>query len=159
MQREETYTKTHTKMNNPIKSIIVPAFASTVQSGGNVINSPFVRKVVGYAQDKGKLAALKAEIKAELEAILGTVPAKQQKGAIKELRAALVAGGISKQDVSVILLDLGIRERAAAKKGEDLAEELADAIEALKALATEAAGEKAVIALRRAYLSLQAKKD
>ena len=59
---------------------------------------------------------------------------------------------------SEILCALGIRQRAEKTKSEsadDLAEELAPVIEALKALAKEKAADKAVNALRRAYLSLQ----
>jgi capsid protein len=137
-------------MNKPTSTI--EAFTNH-----NGVNAPIIQRIVGYSQDKSKLETLKKAIKAELDAILSALPAKQQKAAIKQLRASLVEGGIDKRKVSVILLDLGIRERAASEKKDDLAEELAAAIEALIALANEAAGEHATIALRRAYLTSQGK--
>jgi capsid protein len=154
MQMEDTNRKPNRNQigQNKLMTNIIEAFQNS-----NGVNAPIVARIVGYANDKSKLETLKKAIKSELDSILSDLPAKQQKAAIKQLRASLVEGGIDKRKVSVILLDLGIRERAASEKKDELADELAAAIEALIALANEAAGEHATIALRRAYLTSQGK--
>lgn len=82
----------------------------------------------------------------------------------KAIRKMLVEKhGLRKQRVSELMLELGIRSRAASKKTDaaDLSAELDDLIKQLVDLATTSAGDddKAVSALRRAYLSAQGKKN
>ena len=139
-----------------IKSTI----ASFSSSNGN--NTPFVAKCVEYAQTSQRREVLGAAIKAEFAAILkaeGVTEAKAAKQLAAVLKDALtgVVGSPEKR-ASEILVALGIRQRAEKSKSEsaeELSAELAPIIESLKALAKEQAGDKAVNALRRAYLSLQ----
>jgi hypothetical protein len=138
------------------KSII----ASFAIVNGN--NAPFVSKCVAYAQVSQERETLGFALKKEFAEIL-KVEGVTEPQAAKQLSAALkhaLSGVVNSPDkrASEILCALGIRQRAEKTKSEaseELAEELAPVIEALKALAKEQAADKAVNALRRAYLSLQ----
>lgn len=139
-----------------IKSTIA-AFTS---SNGN--NAPFVAQCVEYAQVSQRREVLGATLKAEFAAIIKSENVTEAKAA-KQLAAVLkdaLTGVVNSPEkrASEILVALGIRQRAEKSKSEsaeELSAELAPIIEALKALAKEQAGDKAVNALRRAYLSLQ----
>ena len=128
----------------------------------NGTNAPFVADCVEYAQLSGKREVLGATLKTEFAAILATENVKEAVAA-KQLAASLATAleGVVKSPskrASEILCALGIRQRAEKEKEEgddELSKELAPIIEALKALAKEQAADKAVNALRRAYLSLQ----
>ena len=151
MQRSQTNTNTNTMKN------IIAQFSIV-----NGTNSSFVAKCVEFAQLSSKREVLGDTLKAEFAAILATENVKEAVAA-KQLAASLATAleGVVKSPAkraSEILVALGIRQRAEKTKSEsadDLAEELAPVIEALKALAKEQAADKAVNALRRAYLSLQ----
>jgi hypothetical protein len=157
MQRSQINinTNTNTNMKN-IKSTI--AQLSIV----NGVNAPFVSKCVEYAQLSSKREVLGETLKAEFAAILSSTGVKEAVAA-KQLAASLATAleGVVKSPAkraSEILCALGIRQRAEKAKDEEsdeLSKELAPVIEALKALAKEKAADKAVNALRRAYLSLQ----
>ena len=128
----------------------------------NGTNAPFLSKCVEYAQLSSKREVLGDALKAEFAAILATTGVKEAVAA-KQLAASLATAleGVVKSPAkraSEILCALGIRQRAEKDKEEgddELSKELAPIIEALKALAKEKAADKAVNALRRAYLSLQ----
>ena len=128
----------------------------------NGTNAPFVADCVEYAQLSGKREVLGATLKTKFAAILATENVKEAVAA-KQLAASLADAleGVVKSPAkraSEILCALGIRQRAEKEKEEgddELSKELAPIIEALKALAKEQAADKAVSALRRAYLSLQ----
>ena len=149
-------TQTNTNTMKNAKSII----ASFAVVNGN--NAPFVAKCVSFAQISQNREELAATLKSEFAQIL-SVEGVTEAQAAKQLSAALkeaLTGVVKSPDkrASEILCALGIRQRAEKTKSEsadDLAEELAPVIEALKALAKEKAADKAVNALRRAYLSLQ----
>lgn len=155
MQRSQININTNTIMKN-IKSTI--AQLSIV----NGVNAPFVSKCVEYAQLSSKREVLGEALKSEFAAILAETGVKEAVAA-KQLAASLATAleGVVNSPAkraSEILCALGIRQRAEKAKSEaseELAEELAPVIEALKNLAREQAGDKAVNALRRAYLSLQ----
>lgn len=139
-----------------IKSTI----ASFAISNGN--NAPFVSKCVAYAQVSQERETLGFALKKEFAEILKVEKVTEAQAA-KQLSAALkhaLSGVVNSPDkrASEILCALGIRQRAEKAKSEaseELAEELAPVIEALKSLAREQAGDNAISALRRAYLSLQ----
>ena len=143
-----------------IKSTI----ASFAISNGN--NAPFVSKCVAYAQVSQERETLGFALKKEFAEIL-KVEGVTEAQAAKQLSAALkhaLSGVVNSPDkrASEILVALGIRQRAEKAKSEsseELAKELAPVIEALVNLAQEKAGEKAVSALRRAFLTLQAKNN
>lgn len=138
------------------KSII----ASFAIVNGN--NAPFVSKCVAYAQVSQERETLGFALKKEFAEILKVEGVKEAQAA-KQLSAALkhaLTGVVNSPDkrASEILVALGIRQRAEKAKSEsaeELSKGLEPVIEALKALAREQAGDKAVNALRRAYLSLQ----
>jgi len=119
-----------------------------------------IADVIRYAGVKNAVADYRASVAASVADLIkkSGVPAPQ---AIKALRAELVAGGLAKQRVSEVLLDLGIRERAASKKttgkAADKKAELQPVVDALIALASEKAGADAASVLRRAYTTLLAK--
>jgi len=155
MQPTQVQTNTNTNMKNATS--ILAQFAIV---NGN--NAPFLSKCVEYAQLSSKREALGDTLKAEFAAILATENVKEAVAA-KQLAASLATAleGVVKSPAkraSEILCALGIRQRAEKTKDEEsdeLSKELAPVIEALKALAKEKAADKAVNALRRAYLSLQ----
>jgi len=132
----------------------------------NGINSPFVAKCVEFAQLSSKREVLGETLKAEFAAILSSTGSTEA-AAAKQLAASLATaleGVVSHpaKRASEILVALGIRQRAEKAKSdssETEAEELASIIEALVALAKEQAGEKAIKALRRAYLSVQSENN
>jgi hypothetical protein len=148
--------------NTTTKIKIVSAFAPVNPASGHgpTVNAPLVAEVVAYVVAKDKVTASREDLRRRIKVAIatsGTTPA----AAAKQLRAALVAGGIDRRRVSEVLLDLGVRERAAstrARAANDAAD-LADAIAALVAHATELAGDKAVSALRRAYLSAKGRAE
>lgn len=151
-------TNTNTNTNTIMKNIIAQLAIT------NGVNAPFVSKCVEYATISQSRENLGAALKAEFSAILASTGTKEAVAA-KQLAASLkvaLQGVVSHPDkrASEILVALGIRQRAtkaeAASKSEKDAS-LAPVIEALVALATEKAGDNAVSALRRAYLTLQAK--
>lgn len=156
MQRSQFNTNTYTNTN--MKNIIAQLAIT------NGVNAPFVAKCVEYATISQSRETLGAALKAEFSAILASTGAKEAVAA-KQLAASLkvaLQGVVSHPDkrASEILVALGIRQRAAkteadSKKEKDAA--LAPVIEALVALAQDKAGDNAVSALRRAYLTLQAK--
>lgn len=130
----------------------------------NGVNAPFLSKCVEFATLGQSRDALGGTLKAEFATILATTGATEAVAA-KQLSASLASaldGVVSSPSkrASEILVALGIRQRAAKTKSEDKDggkdADLTDIIEALKELAKEQAGEKAISALRRAYLSLQA---
>lgn len=151
-------TQTNTNTNTIMKNIIAQLAIT------NGVNAPFVAKCVEYATISQSRENLGAALKSEFSAILATTGAKEAVAA-KQLAASLkvaLQGVVSHPDkrASEILVALGIRQRAAkteadSKKEKDAA--LAPVIEALVALAQDKAGDNAVSALRRAYLTLQAK--
>lgn len=106
--------------------------------------APVVSLTLAFAQAKDKLAAAKeAAVAAVKEAGLD-----KDKKALKAFRRALVEVGIDRRRVSEILLDLGIRERAAAKsKAVEVSDEV---IAALVSAGVELAGDAAAVALRKA---------
>lgn len=130
----------------------------------NGVNAPFVAKCVEYATISQSRENLGAALKSEFSAILATTGAKEAVAA-KQLAASLkvaLQGVVSHPDkrASEILVALGIRQRAAKAEAASKSEKdaaLAPVIEALVALAQDKAGDNAVSALRRAYLTLQAK--
>lgn len=156
MQRSQTNTNTYT---NTIMKNIIAQLAIT-----NGVNAPFVAKCVEYATISQSRDQLASELRLQFKAILSTTGVKEAVAA-KQLAASLkvaLQGVVSHPDkrASEILVALGIRQRAAkaeadSKKEKDAA--LAPVIEALVALAQDKAGDNAVSALRRAYLTLQAK--
>jgi hypothetical protein len=98
-------------------------------------------------------AAAKAAVKSAIE-VFG------EKDAAARVRVLLTKEhGIDRRRVSEALLEFGFRARAKSAAKVDKSEELKDVIASLIARAQELAGDDAVVALRRAYLSLQAKKD
>lgn len=123
-----------------------------------------IADIVTYTNAKDAAADFKTSIKARLDAEIqaSELPVKE---AVKALRAAMIEAGIDKRRVSEVLIDLGFKDEAKSKaakaakeeKAEAEAEELAPIIAELIALAETKAGEKAVKALRRAYLSAQGK--
>ena len=156
MQRSQTNTNTYT---NTIMKNIIAQLAIT-----NGVNAPFVAKCVEYATISQSRENLGAALKSEFSAILATTGAKEAVAA-KQLAASLkvaLQGVVSHPDkrASEILVALGIRQRAAKAEAASKSEKdatLAPVIEALVALAQDKAGDNAVSALRRAYLTLQAK--
>ena len=132
----------------------------------NGVNAPFVAKCVEFATLSQSREALASALKAEFSAILASTGTKEAVAA-KQLAASLkvaLQGVVSHPDkrASEILVAVGIRQRGAkaeskGKKEKDAA--LAPVIAALVALAQEKAGDDAVSALRRAYLTLQAKNN
>ena len=133
--------------------ITISSFAS---SNGN--NAPFIVNCVGYAQACQRREALGATIKKEFAAILVAEKVTEAKAAkqLAEVLKAALTGAVNSPEkrASEILVALGIRQRAEKAKDEAADASLQAVIDALKALATEQAGEKAIAALRRAYLSL-----
>jgi hypothetical protein len=129
----------------------------------NGVNAPFVSKCVEFATISQSREQLAAILKAEFAAILSSTGVTEAVAA-KQLAASLATaldGVVSSpaKRASEILVAIGIRQRGAKAKSEGAeqeAKELAATIEALVNLAKEQAGEKAVKALRRAYLSVQA---
>jgi hypothetical protein len=131
----------------------------------NGVNAPFVAKCVEFATISQSREQLGAALKSEFAAILASTGSTEAVAA-KQLSASLASaleGVVShpSKRASEILVALGIRQRAAKAKSEseDKDADLAEIIEALKELAKEQAGEKAISALRRAYLSLQAENN
>lgn len=121
------------------------------------VNSAVVSSIVEFVQLGDKLSALKVVVVKGVKAALAECAGNgiKEAAAIKLLRAGIIAGGIDKRRVSEVLLSLGFRERAAAEK--DAPDTSLDGVIAeLVALATEKAGDKAISALRRAYLKVQA---
>lgn len=151
-------TQTNTNTNTIMKNIIAQLAIT------NGVNAPFVAKCVEYATISQSRENLGAALKAEFSAILATTGAKEAVAA-KQLAASLATalqGVVSHPDkrASEILVALGIRQRAAKAEAASKSEKdatLAPVIEALVALAQDKAGDNAVSALRRAYLTLQAK--
>jgi hypothetical protein len=111
--------------------------------------------IAAYVGFSDNAAAAKSAAKSAIKVAVEVFGAQ---GAAKVIREDLIGKhGLAKQRVSELLLEFGLRTRAAAKKTDELAAELAPVIEALIALANDQAGENAVSALRRAYLSAQGK--
>ena len=139
-------------MTNLARSIGGNWLLNLLQLAAVLVLSPYVLDQLG------------ADLKAEFSSILASTGTKEAVAA-KQLAASLkvaLQGVVSHPDkrASDILVALGIRQRAAkteadSKKEKDAA--LAPVIEALVALAQDKAGDNAVSALRRAYLTLQAK--
>ena len=160
MQRGQHNTNTNTNMKKAVQSTI--AQLSIIDG----INAPFVAKCVQYAVASQTRETLGAALKAEFSSILASTGATEAVAA-KQLAASLkvaLQGVVSHPDkrASEILVALGIRQRGAKAESESKKEKdasLAPVIEALVALATEKAGDSAVSALRRAYLTLQAKNN
>ena len=160
MQRSQHNTNTNTNMKKAVQSTI--AQLSIV----NGVNAPFVAKCVEFATLSQSRETLAASLKAEFSAILASTGTKEAVAA-KQLAASLkvaLQGVVSHPDkrASEILVAVGIRQRGAKAESESKKEKdasLAPVIEALVALATEKAGENAVSALRRAYLTLQSKNN
>jgi hypothetical protein len=106
---------------------------------------------------RNKAVDAKKAILSAIETAIETYGAEE---AAKEVRALLIGKhGLDKRIVSKALLEFGLRTRAAKKEDEGDAEDLASAIELLIAQAEELVGDKAKVALRRAYLSLQGKEN
>jgi hypothetical protein len=132
----------------------------------NGVNAPFVAKCVEFATLSQSRETLAASLKTEFAAILAATGTKEAVAA-KQLSASLkvaLEGVVSHPDkrASEILVAVGIRQRAekaTSKSKQEKDAALAPVIEALVALAQEKAGEDAVSALRRAYLTLQAKNN
>jgi hypothetical protein len=128
------------------------------------VNAPFVAKCVEYATISQSRDQLGATLKADFAAILASTGTKEAVAA-KQLAASLATaleGVVSHpaKRASEILVALGIRQRAGKDKDKDDKDTSLDGIiAALKDLAKEQAGEKAISALRRAYLSLQAENN
>ncbi len=160
MQRSQHNTNTTNYMKKSVQSTI--AQLSIIDG----INAPFVAKCVQYAVASQTRETLAASLKAEFSAILANTGSKEAVAA-KQLAASLkvaLQGVVSHPDKrsSEILVAVGIRQRGAKAESESKKEKdasLAPVIEALVALATEKAGEDAVSALRRAYLTLQTKNN
>ena len=127
-----------------------------------------IADIVKFQNAKDALGDLKDSIKARLDDEIqrSGVPIAE---ALKSLRKELVTAGIDRRRVSETLIALGFKVKESPKpakdeEGEDKetsakeekAAKLAPVIEALKELAKEQAGEDAISALRRAWLSLQA---
>lgn len=152
---DATNTNTNTNtMKNTIAQLAIT----------NGVNAPFVAKCVEYATLSQSRDQLASELRLQFKAILSTTGAKEAVAA-KQLASSLATaleGVVSHpaKRASEILVALGIRQRAAKVKAEDDKDASLDSIIAqLKALAKEQAGEKAISALRRAYLSLQAENN
>lgn len=97
--------------------------------------------------------AAKSAVKSAIE-IFGNA------GASKQVREILVKRhGFTKQQVSEAFLEFGLRARAKSAVHDEKDAALQDTILALVARATELAGDDACVALRRAYLSLQGKRN
>ena len=128
------------------------------------VNGDFVAKCVQYATISQTREELGAALKTEFAAILASTGVKEAVAA-KQLAASLATaleGVVSHpaKRASEILVALGIRQRAGKDKDKDDKDTSLDGIiAALKDLAKEQAGEKAISALRRAYLSLQAENN
>lgn len=137
-------------MSNSINSTI----NSTIPAD---ITGDIVVDILCYAGVKAATETYRASVAASVADVLknSKVPAAQ---AIKALRAELVAGGLPKQRVSEVLLDLGIRERAASKKttgkNADKKAALQPLVDELVSLASAKGGADAVSVLRRAYMTL-----
>lgn len=120
-----------------------------------------IADILTYSDFSKGTATLAESIKAEVRELVqrSGVPASS---AYKALKAEAIVAGLDPRRASEVFIELGFRERAAkktaaSKKEKD--ETLAPIIEALKALAKEKAGENAISALRRAYLSLQSESN
>lgn len=131
----------------------------------NGVNAPFLSKCVEFATISQSREKLGESLKAEFASILASTGSTEAVAA-KQLSASLASaleGVVSSPSkrASEILVALGIRQRAPKAKSEDDNKDadLADIIEQLKELAKEQAGDKAISALRRAYLSLQAENN
>ena len=116
-----------------------------------------VADIVRYSDFSSATTSLKESIRAEAAALIAAskIPAAQ---VYKALKAEAIVDGLDPRRASEVFIELGFRERpakatSASKKEKDAA--LAPIIEALKQLAKEKAGDNAIAALRRAYLSLQ----
>ena len=136
----------------------------TLTQAAEAIFSPsndVLADVVRFTNTKDSLNDFRDSIKARLDSEIqaSKVPVAE---AVKDLRKNMINAGIDKRRASEVLLDLGFRERAAAKstsakatKKDDLAAKLAPVIAKLIALADAELGndEEAISALRRAYLT------
>jgi hypothetical protein len=137
----------------------------TISNDTNLTNTPELANPAGVAanaiatcisfRSKAESAkqAAKTAVKAAIE-IFGNASAS------KQVREILVKRhGFTKQQVSEAFLEFGLRARAKSVVHGKKDAALQDAILALVARATELAGDDACVALRRAYLSLQAKRN
>jgi hypothetical protein len=134
-----------------------------------------ITDIVTFAVTQSNLASLKDAIKARITNEIAESGA-DRKAAIKDLKAQVKAALVeayladgknekqakaeSERRASEAFVALGLRERAEkseSKSKKEKDEKLAPVIEKLIALAEAEAGEDAVSALRRAWLSKQAK--
>jgi hypothetical protein len=121
-----------------------------------------IEDIKRYDLCKQGLSVLRDSIAARIRDIIANsgVP---QKAALADLTKQLVAAGVDRRRVSEILKDLGFVQRQASKKTAGKKAEkdaaLLPVIEELVKIAQERAGEDAISALRRAYLTLQAKNN
>lgn len=118
-----------------------------------------VADVVKYAGLSSGLAALRESIAARIKHVIaesGVATAD----ALKDLKKQVVEAGLDPRRASEVFIELGFRERTPKAESESKKEKdakLAPIIEKLIALAESEAGEDAVSALRRAYLTKQSK--
>jgi hypothetical protein len=155
-------------MNNALKitneDIEASAPVNPIEQVALAINATLQFRGKADAAKGAAKSAIKAAIEIELASIPGNVTdAKREKAlkavAVKVRESLIKRHGIAQQRVSEVLIEFGLRTRAKRSNLVETSEELEDAIKALIALASETAGDKAYIALRRASLVLKGKQD
>lgn len=118
-----------------------------------------VEDIVRYAGLSSGLANLRDCIKQQVEDVLAESGADRTK-ALKDLKQQVIAAGLDPRRASEVFIELGFRERAKKRTSKSKAEKderLEPVIAKLIALAEAEAGDEAAVALRRAWLSKQAK--
>lgn len=117
-----------------------------------------VADIVHYSRLSSNLATLRDSIKARVSNVIAESGVKQAQ-ALKDLKQQVIAAGVNPRRASEVFIELGFRERTkqTSKSKIEKDERLNPVIEKLIALAEAEAGEDAVSALRRAYLTKQAK--
>lgn len=120
-----------------------------------------VADILRFSDLRSASASLKETIVTEVRNLIKS-SGVSSKDAYASLKKEVIAAGLDKRRASEVFIDLGFRERSKKSESKGKKEkdaELAPVIEALVALAQEKAGEDAISALRRAYLTLQAKNN
>ena len=118
-----------------------------------------VDDIVRYAGLSSGLANLRDCIKQQIDEIIAESGAERSK-ALKDLKQQVIEAGVDPRRASEVFIELGFRERAkkrTAKSKAEKDERLNPVIEKLIELAEREAGDEATTALRRAWLSKQAK--
>jgi len=123
--------------------------------------SNLISDIIRFSDFSTGYDTLKESITTEVRLIV-KLSGVSTKDAYAQLKKEVIAAGLDKRRASEVFIELGFRERAKktdSKSKKEKDETLGPVIKALVALATEKAGENAVSALRRAYLTLQAKNN